>query len=52
MSNLGTSRRGLIAIGLRAVFCAVQSVFLVILGSLAAEGAPLSSYIVLGFGWR
>jgi hypothetical protein len=46
------SRRGLVIIGLSAVFWAVQAVFLVILGSEAAEGAPFSSQIVLGIGIR
>ena len=48
----GISGRGLITIGLRAVFCSVLAVFLVILGSEAAEGAPFSSQIVLGTGVR
>ena len=37
---------------LRAVFFSVQVLFLVILGSLAAEGALFSSQIVTGFGVR
>ena len=39
-------------IGLSAVFCTVRAVFLVILGSEAAEGALFSSHIVLGTGIR
>jgi hypothetical protein len=39
-------------IGLRAVFCSVLIVFLVIFGSEAAEGAPFSSQVVLGTGVR
>jgi hypothetical protein len=38
--------------GFSAVFWLVQAVFLVILGLEAAEGAPFSSYIVLGTGIR
>jgi hypothetical protein len=38
--------------GLSAVFSSVRAVFLVIFGSEAAEGAPFSSYIVLGTGVR
>jgi hypothetical protein len=44
--------RELITIGLSAVFCAVLAVFLVILGLEAADGAPFSSYVVLGTGVR
>jgi len=46
------SGRGPVIIGLSAVFWAVRAVFLVILGSEAAEGAPFSSQIVLGIGVR
>jgi hypothetical protein len=46
------SRRGLVIIGLSVVFWAVRAVFLVILGSEAAEEAPFSSQIVLGIGVR
>ena len=35
---------------LRTVCCFVRAVFLVTFGSLAAEGAPFASQIVLGFG--
>jgi hypothetical protein len=51
-SSSAVSGRGLIAIGLSAVFCSVLAAFLVILGSEAAEGAPFSSQIVLGTGVR
>jgi hypothetical protein len=49
-TSLTASGKGLIAIGLRAVSCAVRAVFLVISGSEGAEGAPFSSYIALGSG--
>jgi hypothetical protein len=42
------SGRGPTAIGLSAVFCSVLAVFLVILGSEAAEGASFCSQIVPG----
>jgi hypothetical protein len=51
-SSLTASRREPTAIGFSAVFCSVQAVFLVILGSEAAEGAPFSSQIVLSTGVR
>ena len=34
--------------GYSAVFCAVRAVFLVILGSKAAEGAPFASQVAIG----
>jgi hypothetical protein len=37
---------------LSAVFFSVRAFFFVIFGSLAAEGAPFSSYIVAGFSLR
>jgi hypothetical protein len=46
------SRNGPVLIGLSAVFSSVRAVFLVILGSEAAEGALFSSHIVLGTGVR
>jgi hypothetical protein len=49
---LGISGRGLIAIGLSAVFCSVRVVFLVIFGSEAVEGASFCSQIVFGTGVR
>ena len=38
--------------GLSAVFSTVRTIFLVIFGFEAAEGAPFSSHIVLGTGVR
>ena len=49
-SSLIVSERGPIAIGLRTVFCVVQTVFLMILGSEVVEGTSFSFYIVLGTG--
>jgi hypothetical protein len=46
------SRRELVIIGLSVVFWAVRAVFLVILGSEPAEGAPFSSQIILSIGVR
>jgi hypothetical protein len=46
------SGRGPTVIGLSAVFCSVLAVFLVILGSKDAEGAPFCSQGVLGTGVR
>jgi hypothetical protein len=46
------SRRELVIIGLSVVFWAVRVVFLVILGSEAAEGAPFSSQIILSISVR
>jgi hypothetical protein len=48
----GILGRGLIMIGLRAVFCSILVVFLVILRLEAIEGAPFSSQIVLSTGVR
>ena len=47
-----TFESGPTTMGLRAVFFSVRVLFLVILGSLAAEGAPFSSQIVTDFDVR
>jgi hypothetical protein len=47
-SSLRVSERRLIIIGLSAVLCSVLAVFLMILESEAAEGAPFSSHIIFG----
>jgi hypothetical protein len=46
VSNSTVLERGPVAIGFNAVFFAVRAAFLVILGSLAAGGAPFCSSIV------
>ena len=51
-SSSRASGRGPTAIGLSAVFCSVLAVFLVILTSKAAEGAPFCFQGVLGTGVR